>query len=147
MGCPDNDFCELLRISMRCQKSKRDGNMCKASALIGKKYCALHFEEGRAAKLGSIGGRRRAIFNPDELKRFPAPKTAAHVRDLLAQSMVELRAGELDPRIASSICCLVAEFLKTLELCTLEEVIEPLEREREERDAINGKTEGSKTKN
>jgi len=79
---------------------------------------------GRAAELGSKGGRRRAIFCPDKLKQLP------DVRDLLAQSMVELRAGELDPRIASSICSLVAEFLKTLELCTIEEVIEPLERER-----------------
>ena len=115
---------------MRCHKTERDGNTCKASALIGKKYCALHFDEGRAAEIGSKGGRRRARFSPDNLKPLPAPKTAADVRDLLAQSMVELRAGELDPRIASSICSLVAEFLKTLELCTIEEVIEPLERER-----------------
>jgi len=136
---------------MRCQKTKRDGNMCKASALVGKKYCALHFDDGRAAELGSKGGRRRALFDPDLLKRFPAPRTAADVRDLLAQSMVELRAGELDPRIASSICCLVAEFLKTLEVCTIEEVIEPLERERAqtrgERDATNGSTKSSETKN
>jgi hypothetical protein len=32
--------------------------------------------------------------------------------------MVELRAGQLDPRIATSTCCLVTEFLKYLELCT-----------------------------
>jgi hypothetical protein len=136
---------------MRCQKTKRNGNMCKASALIGKEYCALHFDDGRAAELGSKGGRRRALFDPDKLKRFPAPKTAADVRDLLAQSMVELRAGNLEPRIASSICCLVAEFLKTLELCTIEEVVEPLERERAQargaRDATNGNTQSFETKN
>ena len=114
---------------MRCHKTKADGNTCKASALMGKKYCALHSEEGRAAELGSKGGRRRARFSPDNLKPLAAPKTAADVRDLLAQSMVELRSGQLDPRIATSICGLVGEFLKTLELCTLEEVIEPLERE------------------
>ena len=72
---------------------------------------------GRAAELGSRGGRRRARFSPDNLRLVPAPKTAADVRDLLAQSMVELRAGELDPRIASSICSLVAEFLKTRRDC------------------------------
>jgi hypothetical protein len=106
---------------------------------------------GRAAELGSKGGRRRAIFSPEKLKAFPAPKTAADIRDLLAQSMVELRAGQLEPRIASSICCLVAEFLKALELCTIEEVIEPLERERAEtqglRHATNGNKEDSPTKN
>lgn len=136
---------------MRCHKTKGDSNRCKASARIGKKYCALHSEEGRAAELGSKGGRRRARFNPESLKSLPAPKTAADVRDLLAQSMVELRAGELDPRIATSICGLVGEFLKTLELCTLEAVIEPLERERAlergVRDATDGNTDGSRATN
>jgi hypothetical protein len=106
---------------------------------------------GRAAELGSKGGRRRTIFSPDKLKPLPAPRTAADVRDLLAQSMVEVRAGELDPRIAASICGLVAEFLKTLELCTIEEVVEPLERERAQgkgwTHAANGNQENSQTKN
>lgn len=61
--------------------------------------------------------------------------------------MVEVRAGELDPRIAASICGLVAEFLKTLELCALEEVIEPLERKRAQsrglKDAAVGNKAGS----
>jgi hypothetical protein len=103
---------------MRCQKPKRDGSPCKASALTGNKYCALHSDAGRAAELGSRGGRRRTVFSPASLKMFPAPKSAADARDLLAQSMVELRAGQLDPRIATSTCCLVTEFLKCLELCT-----------------------------
>jgi len=85
---------------------------------------------GRAAELGSKGGRRRAKFNPNQLKPFLAPKTATDVRDLLAQSMIEVRVGELEPRIATALCSLAAEFVKTLELCAIEEVIEPLERER-----------------
>jgi hypothetical protein len=36
---------------MRCQKPKRDGSQCKASALTGKKYCALHSDASRAAEL------------------------------------------------------------------------------------------------
>jgi hypothetical protein len=125
---------------MRCKAMNRAGSPCGAPAVNRGKFCVMH--SGRAAELGSKGGRRRAIFSPDKLKPLPAPKTAADVRDLLAQSMVEVRAGELDPRIAASICGLVAEFLKTLELCTLEQVIEPLERERAQerglRDAVNG---------
>jgi hypothetical protein len=136
---------------MRCQKTKRDGNMCKASALIDKKYCALHSDDSRAAELGSRGGRRRTMFDPRKLMPFPPPKTAADVRDLLAQSIVELRAGQLDPRIAASICCLVTEFLKSLEVCTIEEVIEPLERERASesrfKDAINGNKENTAAQN
>ena len=113
---------------MRCKARNKSGGSCGAPAVNGSAHCVMH--SGRAAELGSKGGRRRAIFSPDKLKPLAAPKTAADVRDLLAQSMVELRAGELDPRIATSICSLAAEFLKTLELCTIEEVIEPLERER-----------------
>jgi hypothetical protein len=136
---------------MRCQKTKRDGSQCKANALGGKKLCALHSDPGKAAELGSKGGRRRTLFSPDKLMPFAAPKTAADVRDLLAQSIVEVRAGQLDPRIATSICCLVTEFLKTLEACTIEEVIEPLERERAQergfQDATNGNKEKSETTN
>ena len=135
---------QLRQNSDACHKTKRDGSVCKASALVGKKYCALHFDNRRAAELGSKGGRRRAIFNPDKLKPIPAPKTAADARDLLAQSMVEVRAGELDPRLAASICGLVGEFLKTLELCTLEEIIEPLERERVQARGVGNATYGNK---
>ena len=115
---------------MRCQKTKTNGDRCKANALTGKKYCALHCDATRAAELGSRGGRRRAVFNPDNLMPFAAPKTAADLRDLLAHSMVELRTGQLDPRIATSICTLAVEFLKTLEVCTIEEAVERLEQER-----------------
>lgn len=136
---------------MRCQKTKRNGSQCKASALVGQKFCALHSDPAKAGELGSKGGRRRSIFSPDKLMPFAAPKTAADVRDLLAQSIVEVRAGQLDPRIATSICCLVTEFLKTLEACAIEEVIEPLERERAQargvKDATNGNQEKSETTN
>ncbi len=132
---------------MRCQKTKRDGSQCKASALRGKKFCALHSDPGKAAELGSRGGRRRTVLNPDNLMPFPVPKSAADVRDLLAQSIMEVRAGQLDPRIATSMCCLVTEYLKTIEVCALEEVIEPLERERAQergfKDATNGNKENS----
>ena len=134
---------------MRCKAKTRAGGPCGAPAMNGSGFCVMH--SGRAAELGSKGGRRRARFSPDKLKPFPTPKTAADVRDLLAQSMVELRAGELEPRIAGSICCLVAEFLKTLELCTIEEVVEPLERERSLtrglKHAPDGNQENSKTQN
>jgi|HubBroStandDraft_6_1064221.scaffolds.fasta_scaffold395070_2 hypothetical protein len=129
---------------MRCQKPKRDGSQCKASALTGKKYCALHSDASRAAELGRRGGRRRTVFAPDSLKMFPAPKSAADARDLLAQSMVELRAGRLDPRIATSTCCLVTEFLKCLELCTIEDVIEPLEQERAQQGGFKDATDRNK---
>ena len=84
---------------MKCKAMNKVGAPCGAPAVNGAKFCVMH--SGKAAELGSKGGRRRAIFSPDKLKPLPTPKTAADVRDLLAQSMVEVRAGQLDPRIAA----------------------------------------------
>jgi hypothetical protein len=112
---------------MQCKKKKWDGGQCGASALTGKKYCALHSEPGKAALLGSKGGRRRTVYNPDGLKEFTAPKSAADLRDLLAHSIVEIRCGKLDPKLANSISYLGAGFLRALEVSGLEKRLEALE--------------------
>jgi hypothetical protein len=88
---------------VQCQKRKRDGVRCRANALSSQKYCALHSELGKAAELGSKGGRRRTVYSPDDLKEFSAPTSAADLRDLLAQSIIEIRTGKLDPKLANSI--------------------------------------------
>ena len=121
---------------MECQKEKRDGRRCGAPALSGKKSCALHSEPGRAAELGSRGGHRRAVYTPDGLKDYAAPTSAADLRDLLAQSIVEIRMGKLDPKLANSISYLGAGFLRALELADLETRLTKLELESmpEERD-------------
>ena len=75
---------------------------------------------GRAAELGSKGGRRRAAYSPDDLKEFPAPKSVADLRDLLAQSIVEIRNGKLEPKVANSISYLGAGFLRATEVSDLE---------------------------
>ena len=117
---------------MRCQKIKRDGTRCKASALVGEQCCALHSDSRKAAELGSRGGRRRSKFNAEQLMPLSAPKKATDVRDFLAQSMVEVRSGQLDPQAGKCICELASEFRKTLEMCVIEEVVEPIERGREQ---------------
>ena len=116
---------------MQCQKKKRDGNRCKASALAGERHCALHSDPSKAAKLGSKGGRRRAVYSPDGLKDVAPPKTAADLRDLVAQSIVEVRAGKMEPRLANSISYLGAGFLRALEVSDLEHRLAALERENE----------------
>ena len=82
---------------MQCQHKKRDGKRCGASALKGQTRCAMHAQPGRAAEIGSKGGRRRSIYNLGDLREFAAPKTAADLRELLAESIIEIRAGKLDP--------------------------------------------------
>jgi len=48
------------------------------------------------------------------------PRTAADLRDLLAQSIIEIRAGKLDPKLANSISYLGTGFLRALEVSDLE---------------------------
>ena len=81
---------------------------------------------GRAAELGSKGGRR-ARYSRDELKQFAAPENASQLRDLLAQSIVEPRNGTLDPKVANSISYLGAGFLRALEISDLEHRVASLE--------------------
>jgi hypothetical protein len=39
----------------------------------------------------------------EDVREFPAPKFAADLRDLLAESIVEIRAGKMDPKIANAL--------------------------------------------
>jgi hypothetical protein len=82
---------------MQCQRKKRDGKQCGAQARTGNKFCALHDEPGKAAELGSRGGRRRTVYNPSNLKEFAAPKSAPDLLALLA--LLKRGAGNWIPSL------------------------------------------------
>ena len=98
---------------MKCQATNGAGKPCGAPVVRGKKRCIMH--SGRAAELGSKGGRRRAVYNAENFKPILPPRTAGDVRDLFAQLIVEVRAGKMDPKLANSISYLGLNFLRTLE--------------------------------
>jgi hypothetical protein len=102
------------------------GHRCKAKPHKDG-LCFFHSDPQRAAELGRKGGRRRAAFKLDELKEFEAPRSAAELRDLLAQSIIEIRTGRLDPKLANSISYLGAGFLRALEVSDLEARVVALE--------------------
>ena len=103
---------------MKCHATNRVGKPCSAPAAEGTDRCVMH--SGRAAELGSRGGRRRTVYSPERLQQFSAPKSAADLRDLLAQSIIEIRTGKLDPKLANSISYLGVGFLRALEVSELE---------------------------
>ena len=116
---------------MQCQKKKRDGNQCRARARSGQKYCACTRNQARPQ---SLVARVAAGVpsTPDALQEFTAPKTAADLRDLLAQSIIEIRAGKLDPKLANSISYLGTGFLRAIEVADIQARLESLEREHRE---------------
>ena len=112
---------------MQCQKKKRDRKRCGAPALARKNYCALHAEPGRAAALGRKGGCRRTVCSPDSLKEFVAPQSAADLRDLLAEAIIEIRAGKLDPKVGNALGYLGTSLLRALEASDTERRLDALE--------------------
>jgi hypothetical protein len=71
------------------------------------------------------------VYNPGHLKEFAAPKSAADLSALLAESIVETRSGKLDPKLANSIAYLGTSFLRAIEVSDLEARLRSLE-EREQ---------------
>ena len=108
---------------MKCHAENKAGKPCGAPAVGATNRCVMH--SGMATELGSKGGRRRTVYRPDDLKEFPAPKNAADLRDLLAQAIIEIRTGKLDPKLANSISYLGAGFLRAVEVADLEARLDP----------------------
>jgi hypothetical protein len=81
------------------------------------------------------------------LKDFAAPKTAADVCELIAESMIEIRHGKLDPRVANALGYLSASYLRALEVSDLEARFKALERmQRVQESAFLQSTPDSKKK-
>jgi general stress protein YciG len=116
----------------QCKATTSSGEPCKAKP-HKEGLCFFHSDPKKAAELGRKGGRHRAVYSPDGLKEFAAPRSAADLRDLLAQSIIEIRSGKLDPKLANSISYLGAGFLRALEVSDLETRLQTLE-ERTEND-------------
>ena len=115
---------------MKCRAKNKAGKPCSAPAVGETNRCVMH--SGRSVELGRKGGRRRTVYSPDSLKEFSAPKSAADLRDLLAQSIVEIRTGKLDPKLANSISYLGSGFLRAIEVSDLESRLAALEGRREQ---------------
>jgi len=123
-----------VRVGKRCTAKSRSGEPCKAAPLHGKTKCAFH-SGNRAVICGQRGGRRRAIFNPEGLEPFAAPKSAGDLLLLLAQTIVEVRSGKVDPRVANSISYVSTAFLNAVELSDLDARLRVLEGKSDEKSA------------
>lgn len=53
--------------------------------------------------------------------------SAADLRDTLAQSIVDLRIGKMDPKVANALGYLGASYLRALELADIESRLENME--------------------
>lgn len=112
----------------QCTAIKANGERCKSSCWQGTDRCNFH--TGKLASIiGRKGGARRKVFDLRGLDPIARPKTAADVRDLLAQTIVETREGRMDTKLASCIAYLSAALISAVELVDVEARLARLEDE------------------
>jgi len=110
----------------RCTAMSKSGTQCQCSGWNGGKLCYLHANPELAALASAKGGRRRAIFDLSALGEIPLPKTANDVRDLLAKTICDTRAGRIDTKTASCIAYLSTSMISAIETATIEEELRKL---------------------
>ncbi len=114
-----------------CRHIRPDGVRCRANTLIGSKYCFFHDPQSAPARDAArrAGGVRRswraAVLPPDTPDKPLA--SGADVISLLAETINQVRRGEVDPRISNAIGYLAGILLKARERAELEERVSRLE--------------------
>ena len=103
----------------KCQFRKKDGSRCGANAQPANGLCVFHdparaTDGERARRTGGLNRTRRARLLPPETPDHPLT-TPKEVSFLLAQSINQLRRGDLDPRIANAVGYLSTVLLRALE--------------------------------
>jgi len=114
-----------------CEFRKRNGERCNADAQAGKSLCVFHdpakaSEGRRARRAGGITRSRAAAVLPSSTPDHPLGNTK-EVSAFLADSINQLRRGQLDPRVANGMGYLTNVLLRALEQGPLEERLAKIE--------------------
>ena len=94
-------------MAKKCGFRKKNGERCDADAQTGKSLCVFHdparaSEGRRARRAGGITRSRLAVVLPRDTPDHPLGSTT-DVSTLLADSINQLRRGQLDPRVANAM--------------------------------------------
>lgn len=88
-----------------CAATKRGGGCCRAAALPGSRFCFFHSPKHAAARreAQSLGGRgNRMVTLPADAPDVKV-EDCADVVKLLAETINQVRRGEIDPRVANAV--------------------------------------------
>ena len=110
-----------------CSAKTKDGNDCRAPAVIGTEFCALHGDPDRAAKLGRIGGQKNRHYVDTEPINITPPSTPDDVKNVIAQAMADVRAKKLEPRAATALTYMSKVLLEAIATTDLQRQMERLE--------------------
>ena len=120
-----------LTAAGQCRHIKADGSRCRANVRHGSHYCFFHDPDSSAEREAARrnGGRersRRATVLPADTsdRRLTS---AADVTGLLAETINQVRRGEIEPRISNAIGYLADILLRAKEKDETEQRLARLE--------------------
>jgi general stress protein YciG len=111
----------------KCKAKTKAGRPCAAPVLSGSAFCALHSDPNRAAELGRKGGARNRKVYDGDVRNVTVPESAGDVKRMLAEAMADIRAGRMDPKLASTLGYLGMSLLRAFEVAEFEQRLERLE--------------------
>src|SRR5664279_6370772 len=115
----------------KCKAKTKAGRPCAAPAVRGGIYCALHADPERAAQLGRKGGTKNRKVYDGDVRNVSVPESAGDVKRMLGETMAEIRAGRMDPKLGSTLGYLGTALLRAFEVAEFEQRLERLEQRNE----------------
>src|SRR5262245_24303950 len=102
------------RTAKQCQAEAAAGGRCNANALNGSEYCFFHHpdragERAIATRKGGLSNKARVL--PVATPDLPL-RTGKEVMHMLAETINQVRRGELDPQVGNTVGYLAAVWLK-----------------------------------
>ena len=125
---------------MPVKRSNTKHVQCKATTSSGARWkakphkdglCFFHSDPKKAAELDRKGGRRNRHTYERPLQPVVAPESAGDVKRMLAETMADIRAGRIDPKLGSTLGYVGMSLLRAFELADFEQRLERLEQTNE----------------
>ncbi len=115
---------------VQCKATTSSGGRCKAKPHKNG-LCFFQSDPKRAAELGRKGGRRNRHTYDAPLQPVAVPESAGDVKRMLAETMADVRAGRMDPKLGSTLGYLGTALLRAFEVADFEQQLEQLEQRNE----------------
>jgi len=112
-----------------CRASKPDGSSCRADALPESDFCFFHdpskADERRKAQ--SFGGRQNRMKTLEATTPDVEIEDTRDVVRLIAETINQVRRGQIDPRVANAVGYLANVLIRAVEQGELERRLVDLE--------------------
>lgn len=120
---------------MRCSHQKSNGDNCKSQSIRTGRFCWLHdpsVPQEAKRKAQARGGSNNAVKTLISLPPLLGATPKA-ILEMLVTTINEVRAGEIDIRVANCVGFLSGHLVRIYEISEMEERLAGLERDVAER--------------